>query len=121
MDARRGQVYLQSFDHRLVPLGAPSAVAPEELTLADATPPLHLVGSGAALLRAALPDGRPIVSADVEADAVGVARRALARLAEGECAREGWTVQPLYLRPPDARLPAPRQPRQARAGAAVGA
>ena len=118
MDARRGQVYLQCFDHRLVPLGAPSAVAPEDLTLAAAAPPLHLVGSGAALVRAAVPDRRPIVNAHIEADAVGVARRALARLAEGERARAGWTVQPLYLRPPDARLPALRQ---ARAGAALGA
>jgi tRNA threonylcarbamoyladenosine biosynthesis protein TsaB len=118
MDARRGQVYLQSFDHRLAPLGAPSAVVPEDLPLADAAPPLYLVGSGAALVRAALPDGRPIVTADVEADAVGVARRALARLAEGDLAREGSTVQPLYLRPPDARLPAPRP---ARAGSALGA
>jgi tRNA threonylcarbamoyl adenosine modification protein YeaZ len=115
-DARRGQVYLQCFDHRLAPLGAPGVVAPEDVTLAAAAPPIHLVGSGAALVRAALPDRRPMVSADLEADAVGVARRALARLAEGEGPRDGWKVQPLYLRPPDARLPAPRP---ARAGAAV--
>jgi tRNA threonylcarbamoyladenosine biosynthesis protein TsaB len=115
-DARRGQVYLQCFDHRLAPLGAPSAVAPEDVTLAAAAPHIHLVGSGAALVHAALPDRRPTVSADLEADAVGVARRALARLTEGEGPREGWQVQPLYLRPPDARLPASRP---ARAGAAV--
>jgi hypothetical protein len=76
------------------------------------------VGNGAALIRAALPEASPIVSADAEVDALGVARRALARMAAGERARPGEEVQPLYLRPPDARLPAPRP---ARAGAPVGA
>jgi tRNA threonylcarbamoyladenosine biosynthesis protein TsaB len=118
LDARRGQVYVQSFDHRLAPLGAPSVSAPEEIRLDDGTPPIRLVGNGAALIRAALPDASPVVSADVEVDALGVARQALVRLAAGERARPGREVQPLYLRPPDARLPAPRP---ARAGAPVGA
>ncbi len=80
--------------------------------------PSSLVGNGAALIRAALPEAWPIVSADAEVDALGVARRALARLAAGERPGAGQEVQPLYLRPPDAHLPAPRP---ARAGAAVGA
>jgi tRNA threonylcarbamoyladenosine biosynthesis protein TsaB len=116
LDARRGQVYLQSFDHRLAPLAAPRAVAPAEIRLEHAAPPLQLVGSGAALIRGALPQPWPIVEAD--ADALGVARVALARFAAGERARAGHDVQPLYLRPPDARLPAPRR---RRAGVAVGA
>jgi tRNA threonylcarbamoyladenosine biosynthesis protein TsaB len=118
LDARRGEVYLQSFDHRLAPLAAPSAVAPAEIRLDRAAPPLQLVGNGAALIRGALPQSWPIVEADVEADALGVARVALARLAAGERAGAGQEVQPLYLRPPDARLPAPRR---GRAGVAVGA
>ena len=109
---------MQSFDHRLAPLGAPSALAPEDVRLDGAAPPLRLVGNGAALIRAALPEAWPIVSADAEVDALGVARRALARLAAGERPGAGQEVQPLYLRPPDAHLPAPRP---ARAGAAVGA
>jgi tRNA threonylcarbamoyladenosine biosynthesis protein TsaB len=116
LDARRGQVFVQSFDHRLAPLAAPSVLAPDEIRLDEGAPPLQLVGNGAALIRAALPEASPIVSADAEVDALGVARRALARLAAGERARPGQEVQPLYLRPPDARLPAPRQ---ARADAAV--
>jgi tRNA threonylcarbamoyladenosine biosynthesis protein TsaB len=117
LDARRGQVYVQSFDHRLAPLGAPSVSAPQEIRLDDGAP-LKLVGNGAPLIRAALPEASPIVDAEAEADALGVARRALVRLAAGERARPGREVQPLYLRPPDARLPAPRP---ARAGAPVGA
>jgi tRNA threonylcarbamoyladenosine biosynthesis protein TsaB len=118
LDARRGQVYVQSFDHRLTPLGEPHALAPEEVRFDQATPPLRLVGNGAALIRAAAPEAWPIVSADAEVDALGVARRALARLAAGERARAGHEVQPLYLRPPDARLP---MLRRARAGTAVHA
>jgi tRNA threonylcarbamoyladenosine biosynthesis protein TsaB len=117
LDARRGQVYVQSFDHRLVPLGPPGVLAPAEVTLGAAAPPLRLVGSGAAPIRAALPHARFHACESAEPDALGVARRALARLAARESAREGGTVQPLYLRPPDARLPTP----QARAGAAAGA
>jgi tRNA threonylcarbamoyladenosine biosynthesis protein TsaB len=105
LDARRGQLYAQTLDHRLVALSAPRALAPEDVMLAGAAPPLHLVGSGADLLRAALPAGAPVVSASVAADALGVARRAVARLAAGERPVPGPAVHPLYLRPPDARLP----------------
>lgn len=118
LDARRGQVYVQTFDHRLVALSAPSVSAPEDVRLDPVEPPLCLVGSGAALISAALPDAPSFASASAEADALGVARRALARLAAGERPLAGPAVQPLYLRPPDARLPTPRQ---VHAGAAVGA
>jgi tRNA threonylcarbamoyladenosine biosynthesis protein TsaB len=105
LDARRGQVYLQTFDHGLRALSAPRAVAPADATLAAAAPPLHLVGNGAALVQAALPGDVPVVSESAEPDALYVARRALARLAAGERAVAGSAVQPLYLRAPDARLP----------------
>jgi tRNA A37 threonylcarbamoyladenosine modification protein TsaB len=111
-------VYVQSFDHRLTPLGEPHALAPEKVRFDQAKPPLRLVGNGAALIRAAAPEAWAIVSADAEVDALGVARRALARLAAGERARAGHEVQPLYLRPPDARLP---MLQRARAGTAVDA
>jgi hypothetical protein len=35
---------VQTFDHRLGALSAPRAAAPEDVTLADAAPPLPLLG-----------------------------------------------------------------------------
>jgi tRNA threonylcarbamoyladenosine biosynthesis protein TsaB len=118
LDARRGQVYLQTFDHRLGALSAPQAVAPADARLAGAAPPLHLVGDGAAPLEAALPGDVPVLSQSAEPDALYVAGRAISRLAAGERPVAGGAVQPLYLRAPDARLPtAPG----ARAPATLGA
>lgn len=111
LDARRGQVYLQMFDHELVALGEPRALAPENVPLAVLQPPIRLLGSGAPLVRAALPHEAPVPQESVRTDALGVARRALARLAAGERPVPGHTVKPLYLRPPDARLPEPARGR----------
>ena len=115
MDARRGQVYVQAFDHRLTALGRPGSRAPQDVPLGTARRPLHLVGTGAALLRPLVDDA--VMHAGVEVDARGVARRALVRLARGDLPQQGPRVQPLYLRAPDARLPATR----IRAGATIGA
>jgi hypothetical protein len=76
------------------------------------------VGSGAALVRALLPDDLAVLSGSAEPDALYVARRALSRLAAGEGPVPGRAVQPLYLRAPDARLPTARG---VRAPAMVGA
>jgi tRNA threonylcarbamoyladenosine biosynthesis protein TsaB len=105
LDARRGQVYMQTFDHRLGALSAPQAVAPADVTLAGAAPPLHLVGNGAALVHAALPGDLPVLRQSAEPDALSVASRAISRLAAGERPVARSAVQPLYLRAPDARLP----------------
>lgn len=113
LDARRAQVYVQTFDHELVALSEPCALAPQEVLLAGLAPPIRLAGNGAALLCAALPDDLPVLQESVEADALGVARRAIARLAAGEQPVPGHMVQPLYLRPPDARLPEPPRVRAA--------
>jgi tRNA threonylcarbamoyladenosine biosynthesis protein TsaB len=107
LDARRGQVYLQMFDHELVALGEPRAVVPENVRLTGLQAPIRLAGSGAPLVRAALPDEVTVLQESVPTDALGVARRAIARLAAGERPAPGTTVKPLYLRPPDARLPEP--------------
>jgi tRNA threonylcarbamoyladenosine biosynthesis protein TsaB len=104
LDARRGQVYMQIFNHELVALSEPQVLAPENVMVARLPPPIRLAGNGAALVRAALPDDLPTLQESVETDALGVARRAIARLAAGERPVPGHTVQPLYLRPPDARL-----------------
>ena len=120
VDARRGELYVQTFDHRLAALGPPCALAPKDVRVAAAALPLHLVGSGAVVLAAALAAARPVVGATVQADARDVARRALDLLAAGARPLEGRAVQPLYLRPPDARLPAlPRGPAGVAAGAAA--
>lgn len=115
MDARRGQVYVQAFDHRLTALDRPGARAPGDVPLSTARRPLHLVGTGAEHLRPL--DDDAVMHAGVKVDARGVARRALARLAQGDVPQQGPQVQPLYLRAPDARLPAMRT----RAGATIGA
>lgn len=107
LDARRGQVYLQMFDHELVALGEPRAAVPESVRLAGLQAPIRLAGSGAPLVRAALPHEVAVLQEHVPTDALGVARRAIARLAAGERPVPGATVKPLYLRPPDARLPEP--------------
>jgi tRNA threonylcarbamoyladenosine biosynthesis protein TsaB len=120
VDARRGQLYVQAFDHRVAALGPPCALAPADLRLGAVAPPLRLVGNGAVALAAALSDAGPMVSESIEADAGSVARRALERLAAGERPLEGRAVHPLYLRPPDARLPTlPRAPARAPVGAAA--
>lgn len=97
VDARRGQVYLQAFID-----GAP-ATEPEALTAEDAAARLRalgagwrLVGTGAELLHPLLPSA--IVGARTGPDPVAVARLA-------EAAPHG-PARPLYLRAPDAKLPA---------------
>ena len=89
------------------PRTAPSVTTPDRLPLELAPGPLRLVGSGAPLIRAALPEGRPVAIESAELDARCVARRAARRLAHGEVPQAGSSLRPLYLRPPDAR---PRTP-----------
>jgi tRNA threonylcarbamoyladenosine biosynthesis protein TsaB len=105
VDARRGELYVQAFDHRLVALGPPRAAAPADLRLDALAAPVRLVGNGAVALSAALSDVGPMVCESIEVDARSVARRAQGRLAAGERPLDGRAVQPLYLRQPDARLP----------------
>jgi tRNA threonylcarbamoyladenosine biosynthesis protein TsaB len=116
LDARRGQIYVQVFGQDLVALSKPRALAPAEVVLAGLAPPIRLAGNGADLLRAALPDDLPVLQESAEPDALGVARRAIARIAAGERPVPGHAVRPLYLREPDARLPEPARVR-ATAGA----
>lgn len=89
IDARRDQVYLQ------LPGGEPE-VLPIETAHArlEAQPPLTLVGSGAPLL--ARPGDRTLTPEGCDA-------RIVARIA---ASRDPAPVTPLYLRAPDAKLPA---------------
>ena len=99
IDARRGQLYLQAFDDGAA-LMAPDAVTAEVAAarIAELSQgrPFALVGSGAALLADFAPGARVI-------EAEGADARQVARLA---LAREPGPLKPLYLRAPDAKLPA---------------
>ena len=101
IDARRGQVYGQAFEdgHALM--------APDALTAEDAAArlaeiaqgrPVTLIGSGAPLLA-------PMVPTAAVVAAEGADAREVARLA---ASRTPAPLRPLYLRAPDAKLPAPR-------------
>ena len=99
VDARRGQVYVQGFEDGRA-LMAPDALTAEtaaariaELSMGR---PLTLVGSGAVLLADLTPTATVIAAEGADA-------RHVARLA---AAREPRALKPLYLRAPDAKLPA---------------
>jgi tRNA threonylcarbamoyladenosine biosynthesis protein TsaB len=99
IDARRGQLYLQAFED------GRALMAPDALTAGDAAARVlelglgrafTLVGSGAALLSGVSPFARIL-------DAQGADARTVARLA---AERAPAPLKPLYLRAPDAKLPA---------------
>lgn len=99
IDARREQVYCQAFED------GEALMAPDALGLGDAAArlaeitqgrPVTLIGSGAPLLAPMVPAAR--VFAAEGADARDVARLA--------AARSPAPPRPLYLRAPDAKLPA---------------
>ena len=96
VDARRGQLWTQLFQGG-APLGEAEALDPNVAAarLAALTGPLTLVGSGAALVQAAVPDA-------VAAEALAPDPTVLARLA-GERTSPLPPPRPLYLRAPDAR------------------
>ena len=99
VDARRDQIYLQAFRDGQ-PLGAPEALATGDAArwLIDIDPagPGLIVGSGATLLAGAFPNAAtdPLAGADP----VWVARLAIAA--------DPAPPRPIYLRAPDAKLPA---------------
>lgn len=97
IDARRGQIYVQAFRDG-APLNPPEALTVEEAAARLApVHPVRLVGPGAALLAAAFPQA--------EVAAGGVDPVALAVLTAAAPKPES-APEPLYLRAPDAKLPA---------------
>jgi len=99
IDARRGQLYLQGFDD------GRAMMAPDALTVETAMAriaeisngrPLTLVGSGAPLLADLTPSATLLAAEGADA-------RHVARLATN---RPPAPLKPLYLRAPDAKLPA---------------
>lgn len=98
IDARRDQVYLQAFRAGEA-LSGPEALALEPaVDRLRALGPGLLVGSGAELLAGGLPEARIAALAAPDPEA-------LARLA-AQAPAPAFPPRPLYLRAPDARLPA---------------
>jgi tRNA threonylcarbamoyladenosine biosynthesis protein TsaB len=116
IDARRGQVYAQTFAPGLQPLAEPRALSPAQVAEEIGDRRCVLAGSGAPLVAAALPGPARATVAQLELDARAIARRAAQRLAAGELPPPGFAVRPLYLREPDVRPPAPLFPASAAAG-----
>ncbi len=104
IDARNGQVYFQPFSHDLRPLAPPALVKLENavswLYRRDDLKQFRIVGGGAPLIAALLnSDAAQIFPAALPDAAV------LAELAATHPGQAGHDVAPLYLRPPDAKLP----------------
>jgi len=100
LDTKRGDLYAQAFDEMLRPLDQ-GAVRTPEACAAMARAPLLIVGDGAALLRDVFAKG----NGDVRWSAAPGYPQAesLARL--GAVRPPTANPEPLYLRPPEARLP----------------
>lgn len=99
IDARRDQVYLQVFENRhalMAPDGLAIGTAVARLAELAAERDITLIGSGAPLLAPALP-GAIVLTPE------GCDARQVALLAAG---RVATLIRPLYLRAPDAKLPA---------------
>lgn len=115
-DAKRNEIYLQAFTSARTPLTEPLLVTLDEAAAHLPPGPLVLVGTGAALLAAALEHR----SADLrlaetrpQPDAAAIARLALARLAAKGPEAFRVAPLPLYIRAPDAKLPGGRDPGEA--------
>lgn len=102
LDAGRGRLYVQLFDHAARPLGEPQACAADTLPGLVAAPsesgPLTLVGTGQEAARAALP---PSVETRPANDSLAPDARVLVRCAAAQVdagGGDGALVRPLYLR-----------------------
>lgn len=100
IDAKRGEVYIQCFAADGMALAAPQLLSIAEAAAILPAGPAMLVGSGSALLKdAAQRDDLQLSSVAPDPDPVLVARLAAGR------PRPTASPSPLYIRPPDAKLP----------------
>jgi tRNA threonylcarbamoyladenosine biosynthesis protein TsaB len=107
LDSKRSDIYVQIFSRPDHPTCEPLAMEPEKLGrwLADVPGPIGVVGDAAAQSLAALADTHKnafAIDAPGVADARVVATLASRRWSPGD---QVATAAPLYLRPPDAKLP----------------
>ncbi len=111
LETKRADLYVQVFAAGLQPQDAPAAVLPGDLPAAVPAMPIAVCGDAAARAVTALQAaGRQATALDGPSlpDAAVLAALASARWPEmaAACRRGGAMPQPLYLRPPDASLPA---------------
>lgn len=112
IDARRGEVYAQVFDPQLRPVMPPQVLTPERAAraltaCAEGGNDLVLVGTGA-LLVADVMEPRGFTVTKSQASPQPDARH-VAALAAAADTPDGIVPSPLYLRPPDAKLPGRKQ------------
>jgi tRNA threonylcarbamoyl adenosine modification protein YeaZ len=100
IDARRGELYVQCFDAALRGLSEPAALPPRQAAALAVRHGCVVVGTGAALLRDAARGLDCAADAPLQPDALHVALAAAGR------PPGGGPPEPLYLRAPDAKLPA---------------
>lgn len=107
IETRRADLYIQRFDGGGAPASVPAALLPEAAATLLSDPRCLLAGDGAPRLAAAAA-GRPLAIADGPGlpDAAAVAALAAKAHAEGRVLRP---PSPLYLHPPEAKIPAPPQ------------
>ena len=109
LDARRGEVYCQTFDAELRPLGEAAALSPAAAAARTAGQAVVVVGSGADLIGGPLAElgsrHRRVPASAPMPDAADVAWLAARRItADGPTL--GGPPKPLYLRTPGARTAA---------------
>lgn len=106
MDARRGEVYTQTFAADGRPMFEIEAKEPAAVAADLVSGRWRIAGSGAGLVAAAAsiePDF--VETGPVDATAVAIA--AASRLSGGGIPGEGFALRPLYIRAPDAVPPSP--------------
>lgn len=101
LGAGKGEISLQHFHRNLTPLNDAILVSPETLTAEDIAPHTHLAGIGDENILSALPEPIRQRLTPITPDA-----RAVAALLHREDASHHLPSEPLYVRPPDAKLPA---------------
>ncbi|WP_120498409.1 tRNA (adenosine(37)-N6)-threonylcarbamoyltransferase complex dimerization subunit type 1 TsaB [Kiloniella sp. EL199] len=105
IDAKRADLFVQSFDSSLVPLTEPFAVLPENLNgkLPDGN--LLLVGDGVDQVAEDLKAAGRSVRSSKASDNDDAGNLLLCALEQELFDREAQSVEPLYLRAPDVSLP----------------
>ena len=109
IDSGRAELFAQAFDRAGEPDGAPLVATPAALIARMGAEPVLLAGDGAALVADALKEGRSAARAELVAagpiDPALVGELAAAELRRLRPGETPAPPRPIYLRPPDARLP----------------